>query len=240
VSSIPQRVVSGIEIPEGFSPEKVAVRLAGKTRQNQGCSVFRGSPVHIGGKRYAPVAVACEVAGISTKGKYIVRECESLHCIAVEHVLVLSLEDAVLYDARRRFFAKVKKLPGRDACWTWLAAPSGSQGYGSFTFNGKRLLAHQAALKLEGVETGEAFVCHRCDNPRCVRPAHLFLGTHQENMEDCSRKGRVGGMKLKPDQVREIRRRHVAGESLLSLSHSFNVTKNNIRMIVLRKTWRYI
>lgn len=239
MSSVPQKTALGITLPE-CDLEKVAARFRSKLRLgDDGCLLYEGAPLHICRKRYSAIAVACEVAGLSTRGKYIVRTCESVYCVNLDHLLVMSLPDAVLYDGRKRFYAQVKKIPGRDTCWTWLGAGAGPQGYGSFTYDGRRWMAHQAALILEGIPPVEnTVVCHECDNPRCVRPSHLFVGTQKQNMEDCSRKGRIGGMKLTTEQVLEIRLRLSQGESRLSVARRFNVSKNNIRAIHLRQTWQ--
>src|SRR5581483_3046477 len=91
-----------------------------------------------------------------------------------------------------RFWAKVLKT---DGCWLWQGAPAGKGGYGQLRINGnepKREQAHRISLRLAGIEIPVGMVvCHRCDNPPCVRPDHLFIGTYSDNMRDCYRKGRL-------------------------------------------------
>lgn len=87
--------------------------------------------------------------------------------------------------ALARFWCKVK-LAGADECWEWIAGKD-KDGYGWF----KRDRAHRAAWIFFNGRIPEGFlVLHTCDNPPCVNPAHLFLGTQQDNMTDCLKKGR--------------------------------------------------
>lgn len=90
-----------------------------------------------------------------------------------------------------RFWGKVAKADG-DACWLWLGSKNGD-GYGNFFFGGKTDRAHRVAYALTVGPPGDLQVLHRCDNPACVRPSHLFLGTHSDNMKDAADKGRLNG-----------------------------------------------
>lgn len=92
-----------------------------------------------------------------------------------------------------RFWAKVDKSPGfgpRGDCWRWTARVDG-RGYGEIKIAGKYSKAHRLSLFGPDGMADERFACHHCDNPRCVRPDHLFAGTHLENIEDMTRKGRA-------------------------------------------------
>lgn len=89
----------------------------------------------------------------------------------------------------KRFWEKVDRR-GPDECWPWIGAEHG-RGYGGILINYKSVPAHRVAHALcKGVVPPGMFVLHRCDNPKCVNPAHLFLGTHQDNMDDMVSKGR--------------------------------------------------
>jgi hypothetical protein len=89
-------------------------------------------------------------------------------------------------------------------------------------------------------------VLHRCDNPRCVNPTHLFLGTQTDNMADKTAKGRQRKgeqcyqAKLTADAVREIRARAAAGEGQESISREFKVSKATVCMVVKRKRWAHV
>src|SRR5271165_4726377 len=87
----------------------------------------------------------------------------------------------------KRFWDKVEKT---DGCWNWKAY-IGPDGYGRFGFRGKIPGPHRVSWELSfGPIPDGLNVCHKCDNRRCVRPDHLFLGTDRDNILDCIRKGR--------------------------------------------------
>jgi predicted DNA-binding protein len=92
-------------------------------------------------------------------------------------------------DVNIRFWSKVNVLSDDD-CWEWSGGKYPS-GYGTFSFMGKSMQAHRVSYILT---TGEIpprmCICHKCDNPPCVNPRHLFLGTYQDNTNDMIKKGR--------------------------------------------------
>ena len=89
-----------------------------------------------------------------------------------------------------RFWPRVRK---GDGCWEWQGHRS-SHGYGKIGCGGKDIGTHRVAWELaHGPIPAGMHVCHRCDNPPCVRPDHLFLGTHSDNMRDLAEKGLAGG-----------------------------------------------
>lgn len=95
-----------------------------------------------------------------------------------------------------------------NGCWLWNAARR-TTGYGVFSFNGKAVTASRVSYILyHGVDPGELFVCHTCDNPGCVNPEHLFLGTNLDNVKDRISKGRPAGRysSLTEERVTEIQK----------------------------------
>jgi len=114
-----------------------------------------------------------------------------------------------------RFWSKVDKTGGSGSCWNWLGMPQKGTGYAQFEVKKphvKNYRAHRFAWILtRGAIPDGIFVCHTCDNKICVNPEHLFLGTHQDNMDDAKRKGRLHGdynrpCKLSIWSIRVIRR----------------------------------
>ncbi len=111
---------------------------------------------------------------------------------------------------RERFWSKVDKTA--DGCWLWQGTML-QQGYGCFKIAGKMYKAHRVAYlyAVDPIPVG-LVLCHTCDNPRCVRPDHLFPGTYKDNMQDAMRKGRMAtgdrsGARLHPER-RVSRDRH--------------------------------
>lgn len=106
-----------------------------------------------------------------------------------------------------RFWSKVDKSAGPDACWPWTAWCNPRFGYGMSAYKGESIAASKVAwIFTHGEPAKGEHVCHNCDNPICCNPAHFFLGSHRQNMQDMHLKGRNGKKNtLTPEQVREIR-----------------------------------
>lgn len=94
------------------------------------------------------------------------------------------------YNLPDRFWAHVdRKSPAE--CWEWTGSIFGAMGYGRFNVGDTSVPAHRAIMSaIHGELPRTTFVCHHCDNPRCVNPAHLFLGSNSDNQRDSVNKGR--------------------------------------------------
>lgn len=145
-----------------------------------------------------------------------------------------------------RFWAKITKT---DECWIWTGCKI--KGYGRFGVNGQVVLAHRFAYELRwGSFCKTLDVCHNCpngDNPSCVRPSHLFLGTHLDNMRDAAKKGQMHpgvkcwNAKLNPSLVKAIRASYDNKlESQYNLAKRFNISRTNIAKVVRRETWKTV
>lgn len=127
--------------------------------------------------------------------------------------------------------------PTETGCILW-TGPVGNHGYGYFHSHKKRYTTHRSAYEtFVGPITDGMFVCHRCDVKTCINPAHLFLGTCQDNMADCARKGRPS-RKLSDDDVRQIR--SLTGVSKAQLARCYGVTDVMIGKIIRGEWWRHL
>jgi len=132
-----------------------------------------------------------------------------------------------------KFIAKVDKR-GHDECWTWLGA-KGLKGYGRF-WNGKRLvLAHRQSWEIFFGPIPEGYmVLHKCNNPSCVNPYHLYTGNNCDNMLDASRAGTHNGRqkrKFNEEQIKKIQELLVHGESQSVIAQRFNVAQSTISLV---------
>ena len=156
-----------------------------------------------------------------------------------------------------RFFERVIFPKSPDACWLWKNDPLVS-GYNRLIVKGVHYRAHRLSYLIHRGDPGDLFVCHRCDNPPCVNPDHLFLGTPADNSADRNKKGRVArgrqiintaklteeivlamratwdeeGPKGRPNQHHKM--------NYSELGRRYGVSGAQGRNIILRKSWAHI
>lgn len=139
-----------------------------------------------------------------------------------------------------RFWSKVAIIPEHE-CWEWIAGKE-SNGYGSIGYGPRTYVAHRISWMLHYGEMPSLCVLHSCDNRGCVNPAHLFLGTRQDNNLDAMRKDRLcrgerRATKLSESDVADIRRR-VSSERQIDLAREFGVHPSHISRTVSGNKWR--
>lgn len=147
--------------------------------------------------------------------------------------------------AHGRFWKSVIKGT-KNECWEWQGTRH-VQGYGTIGVRGKTLKAHRFSWELHNGEIPDDMeVCHKCDNPPCVNPFHLFLGSHQDNIDDMVAKRRNSWgerhprAKLTIDDVIEIRSRVAAGEMQVTLAKEKGVSPCTIRGVISGRNWRNV
>lgn len=165
----------------------------------------------------------------------------------------IRIRNGAALEERLKFYTKIG---ASNLCWPW-SGPRTKRGYGIIawrTVNGRQhIYAHRLSWILTcGQIPFGMQVLHRCDNPPCCNPQHLFLGTQADNMHDMKLKGRRMGVKSMPKgmqyyrttlsdkNIKDIRQRATVGESLFSISRGFNLTAGAIWRITKRKNWKHI
>lgn len=143
------------------------------------------------------------------------------------HAMTITTYHSVNADSGKQWlaFLEERSIPEPNSgCWLWLGSVTGS-GYGVFIRDGNKWLAHRLALTIvNGPIPPKIFACHKCDNPSCVNPDHLFAGTAKDNANDMVRKGRHHSQlrpleahvrKLTDEQIHYIRNNAIPGHKTL-------------------------
>lgn len=156
---------------------------------------------------------------------------------------------------------KLEWKENSNGCWEVTSHRPQSRGYIPITREGKPLLAHRYMYeKYHGTIPEGMHVLHKCDNPPCVNPAHLFIGTHLDNMRDRDQKGRrvdvrgeaCGSAKLTAKQVQEIRARYIPGKiggdrrdpnirgNVQQLAKEYGICRKHVWNIAHRDWWKHV
>lgn len=152
-------------------------------------------------------------------------------------------------DTIERFWSYVEKAEG-NACWIWKGGLF-DKGYGQFRVKSKKVKAHKFAFVIaNGDIPSGLLVCHSCDNPPCVRPSHLFAGTHKQNSGDRDRKGRRSphlppalsgeenhSAKLNWGAVREIRSLYRKMLNI-EIAKKYGISPSQVTNIMSGHSWR--
>jgi len=146
---------------------------------------------------------------------------------------------------KERIESKVEKIP-EAGCWIWMGATQ-VRGYGELISHNRKHLAHRASYEVfVGLIPEGMNVCHSCDNVYCVNPAHLFLGTQKQNLQDMASKGRsTRGQrnpmaKLTEEEVKDIKYFLSIGINDFDIAKQYEVTRGAINLIKQGKRWNHV
>ncbi len=145
---------------------------------------------------------------------------------------------------QERLYAKLA-VKGEDDCWEWNGWRH-PQGHGQIGLNGTLIYTHRAAWQIAYGPIPEGmYVCHKCDNPPCCNPKHLFLGTAKDNVQDMLTKRRHShgdrhASKLSTERVVAIKALLAEGKTQQSVADEFNISRSMVGFIGRGQRWRYL
>ena len=151
-----------------------------------------------------------------------------------------------LHNVQKRFWKKVQKGSPNE-CWPWIGCKD-VHGYGRIAILRVGILAHRISYEFAygPIPEDKNIVRHRCDNPICVNPYHLEIGTIADNMRDKCERGRQlrgsahGASKLNEDQVRQIKLRLSEGEHFTKISPDYGISWQAVKAIFEDRTWKHV
>jgi hypothetical protein len=144
-------------------------------------------------------------------------------------------------DSKKRFLEKIKI---KNECWEWIRRKH-RQGYGQFGYKRKYMLAHRASwILFKGDIPENMSICHKCDNPSCVNPEHLFIGTHADNMIDAFMKNRKSTKgykhprsKVTNETIEKIFKLRAKGMTQLAIGLICGICQHMVSKILRKKHW---
>lgn len=145
---------------------------------------------------------------------------------------------------QERLFAQIEKMP--NGCWEWRGGCDKKTGYGKIRINSKSNFIHRVMYELYNGEIAEGmFICHKCDNPPCCNPDHLFQGTHADNMRDKTKKGRQskgernGAARLTWEDVCKARELYETGNyTIRQIAEMYNYSEGTMWEVLNYKLWK--
>lgn len=178
------------------------------------------------------------------EGACVIQKCGNKLCVNPKHLYLGHKRSGSITPVPQRFEKLFAKGTPTD-CWEWQAVKN-QGGYGRLLVEGRLQVAHRISYRIYVGELSEDIrVLHKCDNPGCVNPSHLFLGTQSDNMIDCSRKGRMVRPKGEDNHQSKLTKKAVqdirsSQESARKMSEKYGVTRQHIWRIRNNKFWKEV
>lgn len=158
--------------------------------------------------------------------------------------MTLTMHPELIQEKDRCRFARFVPVADDGDCWEWQSTRN-RNGYGKFWLDGRTDLAHRVSYRIaKGAIPQGMQIRHTCDNPPCVNPKHLLIGTGKQNARDALDRGRYrqgagnGRARLTSQQVLDIRRRLSEGEMQVALAREYGVCKSTVQWIASGRNWK--